>query len=217
MTVKVGRDGACRIVYIAARVREKGGQPMSDQTKRQTPESVRRIMEMGRRFLGGETKQQPAVERRAGMRVELSLTVQVRVGEGAWQPARIRDVNLTGLRIEPAGDARPGQMVTVQFDGYPGVAPGFWLVGKVSRLIADPNGPGDSLAMAVQVDRAATSGEARNNYRLLVLHYVRHRPLLEDVDKGYFEGRCPSCGWVGRVGQRKPQCPHCGGTQLEAV
>ena len=190
---------------------------MSDETKRPQPESVRRLMEMGRRFLGGETKPQPAVERRAGMRVELSLSVQARVEDGGWEAARIRDVNLTGLRIEPAGDARPGQTVTIQFEGYPGVAPAFSLVGRVSRLIADPNAVDDSLAMAVQVDRAATSEEARKNYRLLVLHYVRHRPLLEDVDKGYFEGRCASCGWVGRVGQRKPQCPHCGGTQLAPV
>ena len=190
---------------------------VSGRDKKQQPESVRRLMEMGRRFLGGEAKQQPAVERRAGKRVELSLAVQARVGEGEWQTARIRDVNLTGLRIEPAGDARPGQTVTVQFDGYPGVAPAFSLVGRVSRLIADPNEPGDVLAMAIQVDRAATSEDARKNYRLLVLHYVRHRPLLEEVDKGYFEGRCTSCGWVGRVGQRKPQCPHCGGTKLEPV
>ena len=190
---------------------------MSDGDKKQQPEAVRRLMEMGRRFLGGETKLQPAVERRAGMRVELSLPVQVRLGDGERQPARIRDVNLTGLRIEPAGEARPGQTVAVQFDGYPGVAPTFSLVGRVSRVIAEPAGPEDVLAMAIQVDRGATAEDARKNYRLLVLHYVRHRPLLEDVDKGYFEGRCSSCGWVGRVGQRKPQCSHCGGTELERV
>jgi len=190
---------------------------MSGRDKKQPPESVRRLVEMGRRFLGGETKPQPAVERRAGMRVELSLGVQVRVGDGEWQPARVRDVNLTGLRIEPAGDAQPGQTVAVQFEGYSGVAPAFSLAGKVSRIIADPDGREDALAMAIRVDRGATSEEARKNYRLLVLHYVRHRPLLEDVDKGYFEGRCSSCGWVGRVGERRPQCPHCGGTQLEPV
>jgi hypothetical protein len=190
---------------------------MSDVDKKQQPEAVRRLMEMGRRFLGGETKPQPAVERRAGMRVELSLPVQVRLGDGEWQPARIRDVNLTGLRIEPAGEARPGQTVAVQFEGYPGVAPAFSLVGRVSRVIAEAAGPEDVLAMAIQVDRGATAEDARKNYRLLVLHYVRHRPLLEDVDKGYFEGRCSSCGWVGRVGQRRPQCSHCGGTELERV
>lgn len=190
---------------------------MAERERKEQPDSVRRLMEMGRRFFGGETKQQPAVERRAGMRVELSLAVQVRVGEGDWQPARIRDVNLTGLRVEPAGDARPGETVAVQFEGYPGVSPAFSLMGRVSRLIADPQGPDDGLAMAIQVDRVATPEDARKNYRLLVLHYVRHRPLLEDVDKGYFEGRCTSCGWVGRVGQRKPQCPHCGATELEAV
>lgn len=161
---------------------------MSDGDKKQQPEAVRRLMEMGRRFLGGETKLQPAVERRAGMRVELSLPVQVRLGDGEWQPARIRDVNLTGLRIEPAGEARPGQTVAVQFDGYPGVAPAFSLVGRVSRVIAEPAGPEDVLAMAIQVDRGATAEDARKNYRLLVLHYVRHRPLLEDVDKGVLRG-----------------------------
>lgn len=190
---------------------------MPGRDRRQPPQSVRRLMELGRRLLGGETKEQPAVERRAGMRVELSLAVRVRVGDAAWRPARIRDVNLTGLRIEPAGDARPGQSVAVDFEGYPGVAPAFSLVGRVSRIIADPDTERDALAMAIQVDRSATTEEARKNYRLLVLHYVRHRPLLEDVDKGYFEGRCPSCGWVGRVGKRKPQCSHCGGTDLRPV
>lgn len=212
----MGRKGHCAGNRIYMPVSGAKEVFMAGRDKRQQPESVRRLMEMGRRFLGGEKKQQPAVERRAGMRVELSLGVQVSVDGGEWRPARVRDVNLTGLRIEPAGEAQPGQTVAVQFEGYPGVAPAFSLAGRISRIIADPEGPGDALAMAVQVDRGATAEEARKNYRLLVLHYVRHRPLLDDVDKGYFEGRC-SCGWVGRVGQRKPQCPHCGGTQLEPV
>lgn len=190
---------------------------MWSREKKQQPDSMRRIMEMGRRFLGGETKKQPNMDRRAGMRVELSLSVEVRVDDGDWQPARIRDVNLTGLRVEPAGDTRPGQTIALRFEGYPGVCPAFTLMGKVSRLIADPEGPEDALAMAIRVDRGATPGDARKNYRLLVLHYLRHRPLLEDVDKGYFEGRCSSCGWVGRVGERRPRCPQCGGTELESV
>ena len=190
---------------------------VSGRDKKEQPEPVRRFMEMGRRFFGGEREtRKPTVERRAGMRVELSLAIQVKVGEGDWNQARIRDVNLTGLRIEPAGGARPGETVAMQFEGYPDVAPAFSLAGRVSRIIAaEPGGSEES--MAVHVDRAATPQEALKNYRMLVLHYVRHRPLLEDVDKGYFEGRCSSCGWVGRVGQQKPICPHCGGKQVDPV
>jgi hypothetical protein len=187
----------------------------SGRGKKEQPEAVRRLMDMGRRLLGGETKK-PALERRAGMRVELSLAIRVSVGEGDWKSARLRDVNLTGLSIEPAGDARVGQTVAVQFEGYPDVAPAFSLAGKVSRIIEAESEESED-AMAIRVDRSTTSQEALKNYRILVLHYVRHRPLLEDVDKGYFEGRCSSCGWVGRVGRLKPQCSHCGGSQVAPV
>jgi phage FluMu protein Com len=44
-----------------------------------------------------------------------------------------------------------------------------------------------------------------------VLHYLHHKPLLEDMNQGYFEGRCPSCEWIGRVGRRRPHCSRCGG------
>ena len=65
-------------------------------------------------------------------------------------------------------------------------------------------------SLGIQIDRQASSKEALQQYRKLVLHYLRHRPLLEQQAYGVFEGRCTSCGWIGRVSAKKPQCSVCG-------
>ena len=83
------------------------------------------------------------------------------------------------------------------------------LVGKVKGMITDDES-GTPVAMGVEIDRDTTTPEALQGYRSLVRHYLHHRPLLEGVDKGYFEGRCPACGWLGRVGSRNPVCSRCG-------
>jgi len=66
-------------------------------------------------------------------------------------------------------------------------------------------------AMGFELDRDVTSADALKNYKKVVLHYLHHKPLLEDMTQGYFEGRCPSCEWIGRVGRRRPHCSRCGG------
>jgi hypothetical protein len=65
--------------------------------------------------------------------------------------------------------------------------------------------------VGVELDRKATPPEGIQGYRTLVLHYLHHKPLLDDVTKGYFEGRCTKCDWAGRVGAKAPRCPRCGG------
>lgn len=175
--------------------------------KKEKSEGLGRLLNLGRRFLAGEEAPQskPRAERRVSNRVPLPLAVRVRVGQGRFRLARLRDVNQPGLAVEPAEDARLNQPVAVVFDGYPGVAPAFTLMGNVVRLIG-----GDEKAMGIKVDRKSTAPEALRHYRSLVLHYVHHRPLLEEVNSGYFEGRCTTCGWMGRVGRRAPRCSHCG-------
>ena len=169
---------------------------------------LRDILDRGRRLLSWDETEtaQPAVERRVSNRILLPLPVRVRVGQGDFRDAQTRDVNLPGLSVAPAEDARPGEPVAIAFGGFPGVAPAFTLVGNVMRIVTE-----EPPAMGIKVDRKSTAPEALRHYRSLVLHYVHHRPLLDDVSSGYFEGRCASCGWVGRVGRRAPRCSHCGG------
>jgi len=146
------------------------------------------------------------VERRFGKRVKLPLTVRVRVEDGPELTAKVRDVNARGMGLEFVVGGEPGKRLTIEFDGYPGVCGGFSLVGRVVSVFnAVTSGVG------VELDRKATPPEGIQGYRTLVLHYLHHKPLLEDVTKGYFEGRCTKCGWVGRVGARAPRCARCGG------
>jgi len=170
-------------------------------------QGLSQLLNLGRRILARKEtpENKPSPERRVSTRVRLQLAVRVRVGQETFRDAQIRDVNLPGLCVEPAHSARPGQPVAISFSGYPGVAPAFTLVGSVVRIVTE-----DVPAMGIQVNRKATAPEALRHYRTLVLHYVHHRPLLENVNSGYFEGRCTTCGWVGRVGRKRPRCSHCG-------
>ncbi len=145
-------------------------------------------------------------DRRFGKRLKLPVTVRAQAGDGPVLAVKVRDVNARGLGLEAVAGAGVGDRIAIEFDGYPGVCAAFSLVGRVVGIF-DPvtNGVG------VEVDRKATPPEGLQSYRTLVLHYLHHRPLLEDVGKGYFEGRCTQCGWVGRVGARAPRCSRCGG------
>jgi hypothetical protein len=151
------------------------------------------------------------VDRRAGQRAILPIPVRIRGDGGESREGRILDVNLRGLAMEPADDARPGQTLTLLFDGYPGVVPKFEITGDVVRILEDkPN------AMGVKIDRRRNSTESLGHYRRLILYFLRHKPLLARVDWGHIEGRCVACSWVGRVGKRTQRCPCCG-SKVEAV
>jgi PilZ domain len=144
------------------------------------------------------------VERRFGKRVKLPLTVRVRVEDGPELTAKVRDVNARGMGLDFVVGGEPGRRLTIDFDGYPGVCEAFSLVGRVVNVF-NPVTSG----VGVEVDRKATPPEGVQSYRTLVLHYLHNRPLLDGVAKGYFEGRCTNCGWVGRVGAKAPRCPRC--------
>jgi hypothetical protein len=122
-------------------------------------------------------------------------------------------VNLTGLSIETAEAVPVGSRLSIGFEGYPEVCPAFVLFGEARRIVTDPTS-GAPIAIGIEIDRETTPSDALKGYRSLVLHYVRHKPLLDDINKGYFEGRCPSCDWVGRVGERNPVCSRCGSKVL---
>jgi len=149
-------------------------------------------------------------ERRSGKRVPLPIAVRIKVNDREIRDARVRDVNLPGIAIESTTPVQVGDRVSIGFDGYPEVAPPFALTGTVRRVLQSQE-PGASDAMGIEIDRDVTSADALKNYKRVVLHYLHHKPLLEDMNQGYFEGRCPSCDWIGRVGRRKPHCSRCGG------
>ena len=158
------------------------------------------------KFGGGKKSQDGWAVPRAGRRVQLPIPVALKVGKGEFEERRLRDGSPVGLCIngEPMG-AR-GDEAKVRFHGYPGVCEEFELNCHVVRLIEGEN-PG----IAVKIDREETPVSALRRYRKLVLHYLEHRPLLDEMEKGFFEGKCEACGWIGRVSERSPECYKCGG------
>ena len=182
--------------------------------------SFSKLKQMGQRFLRGESANAAAkprpipadvgAERRSGRRVALPLDVRIKVGTALVRFVRLRDVNLPGLSITPADGVEVGDHVSVGFDGCAEVTPPFALVAVARRILPSKN-TGEPSAVGLEIDRELSSADAQKNYRRVVRHYLHHRPLLEDLSKGYFEGRCTSCDWVGRVGKRSPQCSRCRG------
>lgn len=172
---------------------------MSDERKR------------GRGLLGrlrgvvGESGREGVPDRRGSKRIGLPIPVRLKIADREPTTERLHDFSQHGLCVEAVTDGVPGEGVVLHFDGYPDVCEPFNLAGQVARVGEEaPHG------LVIEIDRGRTPPDALKQYRALVLHYIRHKPLLEDVSKGYFEGSCASCDWIGRVGERKPTCPRCG-------
>ncbi|MGB6643033.1 MAG: PilZ domain-containing protein [Thermoanaerobaculia bacterium] len=178
---------------------------MADQRDKDGASLLGRLKGLGRQ--GSDTPEEGGANRRASKRVELPIPVQLKIGEGNFEERRLRNVNLVGLCIDAVGPAAEGEMAVIQFEGYPRVCEPFLLLGDVVRM-TDEVPP----AAVIEVNRKATGEEALAQYRKLVLHFIHHRGLLEDLWKGYFEARCPACGWLGKVGERSRTCAKCGGT-----
>lgn len=157
---------------------------------------------------GSDPSPEPAADRgreRAGRRAQLPIPVRVKVGKSASRESRLHDVSVSGLRIDWPEAAEIGEPAVIRFDGYPGVCPAFILHGRIARVIT-----GRSPGLGIVIDRAGSSPEILQNLRQLVLHYMRHKPLLDELRRDFFEGRCEACVWIGRVGVRAPVCPRCG-------
>ena len=144
-------------------------------------------------------------QERAAPRAKLPIPIQAKIGLAPSRGSRLRDVSVSGFQIEWPVAAEVGEAAIVRFDGYPGVCPAFILHGRVVRLVA-----GESPGLGIAIDREGSSPEGLEQFRQLVLHYMRHKPLLEEISRDFFEGRCDACEWVGRVGARAPVCPRCG-------
>lgn len=180
--------------------------------------SLDRLKKIGQRLLANQgpkvnvkAQRIPAgvAERRAGRRVPMPLEIRVKLSEDDDpREVMLRDVNVTGLAVEPALTVDLDDRVNVGFDGYPGVCPAFALVASVKRIL-DAGEAGELSAMGLEIDREATSADAQKNFRTLVRHYLHHRPLLDSVGEGFIQGRCTSCDWIGRTGKRNPRCPRC--------
>jgi len=145
-------------------------------------------------------------DQRSSRRVQLPIPVRLKTGESDFQEQRLRDVALSGLCVESAGVVPRGEPATLHFDGYPGVSQAFDLHGRVARVTGE-----EPPSLGIQIDRQASSKEALQQYPKLVLHYLRHRQLLEQQRDGVFDARCTSCDWIGRVSAKKPRCSACGG------
>lgn len=152
-------------------------------------------------FSGAALADEP--DRRASKRLELPIQVQLKIGSGQFLPRRLRDINQRALCAE-TDVGEEGDAAAVRFAGNPEVCGPFTLVGRVVRTTEQPP------VSVIDIDRQATTPEAQQQYRNLVLHYIQHKPLLEELAKGYFEGRCQTCGWIGRVGNKSPSCSRCG-------
>ena len=141
----------------------------------------------------------------ASRRAELPIPVQAKIGLAPAMQSRLRNVSVSGFRVDWRDTAETGEAVIARFEGYPGVCPAFILHGHVARVIA-----GSSPGIGVAIDRTGSSAESLEHFRQLVLHYMRHRPLLAKQARDFFEGSCEACEWIGRVGARSPVCPRCG-------
>jgi hypothetical protein len=156
--------------------------------------------------LGESDRDYAGPERRVSRRIPLRFPVRVCVTGDEYHDCRVVDINLGGLALQPVENAQLRQTVAIAFEGFPGVVPPFTLSGEVVRVSQN-----DPSAVGLKVNRSRNTPEAAGHYRNLIRYYLRHRPLLEEVNSGYFEGRCSECGWVGRVGRRRPNCSRCGG------
>lgn len=152
-----------------------------------------------------ERRKEATPERRSSKRVSLPIPVRLKVGTGETGTGRLHDVSQQAFCVEAASGGAPGDRAAVRFEGYAEVCDPFILAGEVARVTEE-----DPRQLVIEIDRAQTPPEALAQYRALVLHYLRHKPLLDEVSKGYFEGRCKSCSWVGRVGSKAATCPSCG-------
>jgi hypothetical protein len=143
---------------------------------------------------------------RASPRAQLAIPVQAKIGLAPSRKSRLYDVSVSGFRIDWPDKAEVGETIFIRFRGYPKVCPAFILQGQVARVVT-----GDSPGLGVAINRESSSPEALDQFRRLVLHYMHHKPLLDELAANFFEGRCVACDWVGHVGTLTPVCPLCTG------
>ena len=162
--------------------------------------------------LKGSSDAGVTLERRRARREEITIPVNLTVGHRKIGQARARSLSPIGLFIETDAAPPKGTGVKLLFDGIGESATPIEVFGEVIWTSLPPD-----QGMGIQIDRKMTTDKSVKGFRAMVLHYIRHPPLLQQQADGYIDVRCSSCMWIGRTSARKPTCPRCGSRDLKSV
>ena len=158
------------------------------------------------RIKGVEPESNIQLERRRAKREEISIPVKLSVGHRRIDGARARTLSPIGLFVETNSVPPRGSTVKLSFEGVNQDNAAIDVFGEVVWTSMPPDE-----GVGIQINRKMTDEPNLKNYRAMVLHYIRHPPLLESHQSGKFrEIRCNRCDWIGRVSVVKPACPSCG-------
>lgn len=165
------------------------------------------------RLKGGESESTIQLERRRAKREEISIPVKITVGHRRIDGARARNLSPIGLFVETSSVPPRGSTVKLVFEGVNQDNMAIEVLGEVVWTSMPPDE-----GVGVQINRKMTDETSLKHYRAMVLHYIRHPPLLESPQAGKFrEIRCSQCNWIGRVSVVKPACPSCGSLDVKAL
>ena len=165
------------------------------------------------RLKGGESESTIQLERRRAKREEISIPVKLTVGHRRIDGARARNLSPIGLFVETNSVPPRGSTVKLVFEGVNQDNLPIEVLGEVVWTSMPPDE-----GVGIQINRKMTDEVNLKHYRAMVLHYIRHPPLLESPQNGKFrEVRCTRCDWIGRVSVVKPACPSCGSLDGKAL
>jgi hypothetical protein len=165
------------------------------------------------RLKGGDSESSIQLERRRAKREEISIPVKLTVGHRRIDGARARNLSPIGLFVETNSVPPRGSTVKLVFEGVNQDNLPIEVLGEVVWTSMPPDE-----GVGIQINRKMTDEVNLKHYRAMVLHYIRHPPLLESPQNGKFrEVRCTRCDWIGRVSVVKPACPSCGSLDVKAL
>tara|TARA_B100000497_G_C7397516_1_gene252319 strand:+ start:47 stop:586 length:540 start_codon:yes stop_codon:yes gene_type:complete len=165
------------------------------------------------RLKGGESESTIQLERRRAKREEISIPVKLTVGHRRIDGARARNLSPIGLFVETNSVPPRGSTVKLVFESVNQDNLTIEVLGEVVWTSMPPDE-----GVGIQINRKMTDEVNLKHYRAMVLHYIRHPPLLESSQTGKFrEIRCSRCDWIGRVSVVKPACPSCGSLDVKSL
>ncbi len=168
------------------------------------------LAKLAERFKGGMGSSDVELERRRAKREEISIPVKLRAGHRRIDNARARNLSPIGLFVETDTIPPRGSTITLVFNGIGEESGEIEVVGEVVWTSIPPDE-----GIGIQINRQKTEENALKGFRAMVLHYIRHPPLLDSAQSGkYREVKCNKCGWLGRVGAGTPKCPSCGSLDI---
>ena len=165
------------------------------------------------RLKGGESESTIQLERRRAKREEISIPVKLTVGHRRIDGAKARNLSPIGLFVETNSVPPRGSTVKLVFESVNQDNLTIEVLGEVVWTSMPPDE-----GVGIQINRKMTDEVNLKHYRAMVLHYIRHPPLLESPQTGkYREIRCSRCDWIGRVSVVKPACPSCGSLDVKSL